>query len=208
MLNRDTDEASACRATCFWNSLLLIPLMFYFLGGFIGGGSSMLSILVPLVLLGGFIGCTCLSIAKSRAFSDPGSYPKDPGAAAAAARGSFTQQMTQLQQQGSQMLNRLSDPGPSTVGAGLQRSNSGSSGSFGPGSNPVRLRASDSGPYGNPYGGPPTSVPFATGMAASAPSGNRWQVEMEPGKWVDFDENERRCCFQKERGHIENGRSE
>mmetsp|Transcript_148705 Transcript_148705/g.277151 ORF Transcript_148705/g.277151 Transcript_148705/m.277151 type:complete len:352 (+) Transcript_148705:40-1095(+) len=203
MLSSQTEGANAIRSTTFWNSLLCIPVFLFFLAGWLGAGSSMASVLVPLVLLAVFAGCTCFSISKSRALAESASYPKD----VAEARGSFQAQMQQLQSQGSQMLNRISDPGPTTIGTGsLPRANSGgSSGNMFQGSGaPVRLRVSDPSAapnpfssYGNPgfggFGG------FAAGAAAAAATGppggargNRWQVEMESGKWVDFDENEQR----------------
>lgn len=188
-LTGDTEAAQAVRSTCFWNCLLLIPMVGFLLVGWIGGGAAALSVLLPPALAIAALFCVCFTLHGSGALSEASaSADPKPGDLPRSSTGSMSDSVQRVISIGQAVAQtssgpRNSDPGPVTVGARSLWQDTLAD----PARNPTtdsNRRASDSAPYGVAGG-------FGRPLAGAAGDG-RWEVEMDRDKWVPFDEAEQR----------------
>lgn len=157
--------ASGCKRTCFWLTLLWAPLLTFSVVGYLGGVVPIAGVILPLLLTIGFGGFTCVSVFSSGMLAED--MAKGDGSVVG-------------------MMQRASTQ--SISGGGGSGLNLGATNTGGSSNPPARI-------VGAAVGAPDAGVGFRVASAQDynpEPSDafGRWQVEMESGHWVDFDEGQ------------------
>jgi len=157
--------ASGCKRTCFWLTLLWAPLLTFSVVGYLGGLVPIAGVILPLLLTMAFGAFTCVSVFSSGMLAD------DMAKGDASVVGMMQRASTQsISGQGGGSSASLGAPprGPPAriVGAPVDAGAA------------VGFRVASAQDY-NPAQSAPSSSDFGT-----------WQVEMESGHWVDFDQGQ------------------